>query len=108
MFGVVCSYGFHFRYEGFRKLMLRGGVLMPLLGIALFAHLCRAKARVAHGADLTLGVTSFYLGCGIILSYLVVANPRGGPIFQGLAWLGAFSYSTYLWHVPVIMGLPGT
>ena len=106
MFGVVCSYGFHFRYEGFRKLMLRGGVLMPLLGIALLRAYVVLK-HVSLMAQYTLGVTSFYLGCGIILSYLVVANPRGGPIFQGLAWLGAFSYSTYLWHVPVIMGLQG-
>jgi peptidoglycan/LPS O-acetylase OafA/YrhL len=104
MFGVVCSYGFHFHYEAFRRFMLRFGILMPLLGIALLATYFVLKC-VSGLANYTLGVSSYYLGCGIVLSYLIVANPRGGPIFRWMAWLGAFSYSIYLWHVPVNVGL---
>ena len=64
---------------------------------------------VAPRAGLTLGVTGFFLSG--LRHHLVLPYCRrsaADPIFQGLAWLGAFSYSTFpLRHVPVIMGLQG-
>jgi hypothetical protein len=48
------------------------------------------------------GLTLFYLGAGaLVLGFLPLDPPRF-KLLNGVAFLGSYSYSTYLWHLPMI------
>jgi peptidoglycan/LPS O-acetylase OafA/YrhL len=51
----------------------------------------------------TFGFTILYLGFGFLLARVVEMKPLPlGPV----AWLGGYSYSIYLWHLPIARLLP--
>jgi peptidoglycan/LPS O-acetylase OafA/YrhL len=47
----------------------------------------------------TLGLSCSYLGAGMILSVSLLYSMSSGVVFQALNFVGARSYSIYLWHV---------
>ena len=99
-FGVLLSYGYHFHHQRlsafasrFRWLLLAGG----LAAISPCAFLPISSRFVT-----TIGLTLLYLGFGsILLAALHFPAIGRWAVSQGLAWLGVYSYSIYLWHLLV-------
>ena len=99
-FGVLLSVVWHFtpaRVALVRRLrfaLLPAGLLLTLPCYVLSNE---------HPFILTLGLTLNYLGYGMVLA-AVLTLPRvlPGPLEPALAYVGFYSYSIYLWHLPVL------
>jgi peptidoglycan/LPS O-acetylase OafA/YrhL len=101
MYGVVASWIWCF-YRGrfadhvihFRRFYLAGGCL--LLGPTLFFYLDSYRWMYVWGFSIfAMG------GLGLVLWALGNPLPSRAPVLRGLAWIGFYSYSIYLWHLPV-------
>jgi peptidoglycan/LPS O-acetylase OafA/YrhL len=99
-FGVAISYVYHFHTAPFvewltpwrRTLFLGGAILLtPAFVVQL----------ETNPIIYTLGLTVFYVGSGMMMVGILLSDlPRRRSIAL-LAALGAYSYSIYLWHMPV-------
>jgi peptidoglycan/LPS O-acetylase OafA/YrhL len=104
-FGVLLGYLYHFRGSWEEWATRHRYVLVGLATILLSCMFVRLDSRFM----LTLGFTALYIGFGIVLVLtLSLRNvlPRGlrspaAQIGDLLAYVGVYSYSIYLWHVPV-------
>jgi peptidoglycan/LPS O-acetylase OafA/YrhL len=99
-FGVLLSVVWHFapaRIATVRR--LRWALLM--IGVLLTAP--SYLLPVEHRFVLTLGLTLNYLGYGMALA-AVLTLPRAlpKPFAPALAYVGFYSYSIYLWHLPFL------
>jgi peptidoglycan/LPS O-acetylase OafA/YrhL len=99
-FGVAISYAYHFHSNKFIE------VLAPwrwylLLGGGLLLTPAFALQLETTPFIYTAGLTLFYLGSGsMLVGVLMIQPPRShGVMF--LAMLGTYSYSIYLWHLPM-------
>ncbi len=107
-FGVFLSFLHHFRPHLLRILMTRP-YRFPItaLGLALLIPLLLLPAE--HVFTYTLGFVCAYLAFGTLLLVALyperptVIEPGGATRFLG--WLGAYSYTIYLWHIPVLSAL---
>lgn len=105
-FGVAISYLYHYHTNKFveifspwRRWLIIGGII--LLGPAFIFELETTPFIY------TVGLTIFYLGSGMLLVGILLSNIPDHPVLTGLAALGAYSYSIYLWHMPVnLWGVP--
>jgi peptidoglycan/LPS O-acetylase OafA/YrhL len=102
LFGVLLSYFHHFRPD---RVLVRIGRHRGnlLVGSALLIAPCLVLP-LSHTFMHTIGFTFLYLGFGGIL-VVSLRERRGdasiGLLGSSLAVLGAYSYSIYLWHIPV-------
>jgi peptidoglycan/LPS O-acetylase OafA/YrhL len=108
LFGVLISYFFHFRRQAFLKVSQWN---RPLLALASF--LCVAPCiyldMVQSYFVETTGHTLLYLGFGgmvvLAVTWADSASGKAGSMFAmagaALAYIGRYSYSIYLWHIPV-------
>lgn len=98
-FGVALSYVYHFHYRQFAMLRPCAGALLGA-GLLLLTppfFLPLEKTPFVY----TIGLSIFYLGSGMMLvGAVLLPVPKTWPLVA-LATLGAYSYSIYLWHVPV-------
>jgi len=53
----------------------------------------------------TIGFTLLYLGFGCLLVWAVDRPPSRGLGARALAWTGRYSYSIYLWHLPLVVAV---
>ena len=97
-FGVLISYFHHYEKATFQRVAVEGGHWL-LFGGTLFL-LPAFLMPIGTFFILTFGLSFFYIGAGMILIWLI-AHER---LFRGAFWslpvfVGACSYSVYLWHV---------
>jgi peptidoglycan/LPS O-acetylase OafA/YrhL len=102
-FGVVLSYWHHYHPERvsalfgrFNRLFLAGGIALVLPTVWL---------GVSHPFIHTVGLSALYLGFGAILMATLYREPSASPLLKPLgtllARIGVYSYSIYLWHIPM-------
>ena len=53
-----------------------------------------------------IGLPMFSLGSGLLLLAILKTDLSRVPLTKSIAYTGSFSYSIYLWHVPVLRWLP--
>jgi peptidoglycan/LPS O-acetylase OafA/YrhL len=104
--GVVLSYLYHFHTRAFVGTLTPWRWVLIAAGVALLAPafvLPLETTPFVYTAGLTIfGVAGAMLVAGTVLC----ASPRE-RIFAPTAALGAYSYSIYLWHLPVMYwGIP--
>lgn len=101
LFGVVISYLYHFYTDQFVAklspwrwwLILAGSILL----VPAFIFQVETTAFVY-----TIGFTIFYLGSGMLLVGVLLCDiPYNRPL-TFISKLGSYSYSIYLWHLPVL------
>jgi peptidoglycan/LPS O-acetylase OafA/YrhL len=99
MFGVLLAYGSTYHAEGMKAFVERFRALLAVAagGLLLLPFLI----ELSHPFMYTAGFTCCYLGSGALLLSVVHARYTLGRVWRGVAYLGAFSYSIYLWHLAV-------
>ena len=106
MFGVVLAYASVYHGPWLASVVERFRWLLAACAIGLFTPpfvLDLGQSTYIH----TLGFTACYLGSGALLLLVVHSKLTPGRIMRSVAYLGAFSYSIYLWHLAVrLWGVP--
>lgn len=99
-FGVLLSVLWHFSPEKIDKIRRLRFALVPI-GLLLTVP-CYFLVN-EHPFIITFGLTLNYLGYGMLLAG-VLTLPRllPGPLERSLAFVGFYSYSIYLWHLPFL------
>jgi peptidoglycan/LPS O-acetylase OafA/YrhL len=103
-FGVLLSYCWHFkglatntRIANRARWLFAAGVLL-LMPAFLF--------ELEHTPWLPVaGLTAFYIGSGALLLAMLYTHIPDLRAIRGMATVGTFSYSIYLWHLPVLKWL---
>jgi len=106
MFGVCLSYVFHYRREVLEATVGRHRGLVLTIGLALILPAFVFDLETTPFLY-TVGFAGIYLGCGMILTALVLGESRletWAPL-RPVLWMGTYSYSIYLWHTSVRSGL---
>jgi peptidoglycan/LPS O-acetylase OafA/YrhL len=101
-FGVLLSWHAHFNRAALTAFVARYRRILFAAGLVLVAPAFVWELGTAWGLH-TFGLTTIYLGAGCWL-LLAVRRERRRRL---LARIGQYSYSIYLWHVPVkLVALP--
>jgi len=96
LFGVVLAWCFHFHHEALIRFVGRWRAALAVLAVLFFA--LPFAIELGTGWYLhTLGLTANYLASGACLLLALYFQPR----WRALAFVGAHSYSIYLWHIPI-------
>jgi peptidoglycan/LPS O-acetylase OafA/YrhL len=103
-FGVLLAYLYHMKPEMLARVGHHKWLLL-IVGLALVLPMGFFEIG-EHRWVWTIGFTMLYVGYGCILLACVYTAPGDGPLgriifslpARGLAWIGLFSYSIYLWQ----------
>jgi peptidoglycan/LPS O-acetylase OafA/YrhL len=105
-FGVAIAFFYEFHRTVFIDRLWRWRRHLIGLGSLLLtpAFLWRLEANPVVN---TVGLTVFYVGSGMLLVGVILCRAPTNRLILWLAALGTFSYSIYLWHMPMMeWGLP--
>jgi peptidoglycan/LPS O-acetylase OafA/YrhL len=106
LFGVCVSYAYHVHHAWFRRVFGPHRWLLIAGGIASLAPAFVFQLEKTPFIW-TAGLTLFYLGSGALLTGVVLSEVPRTRIAVGLGAIGSYSYSIYLWHMPIlILGVP--
>ena len=100
-FGVMLAYPYHFHHERFMR-AVRPWRVPLLLGGALLLAPAFVLPLERNPILYTLGFSVLYVGSGMLLVASLLFDVRGSRPLRGVAAMGTYSYSIYLWHMPVI------
>jgi peptidoglycan/LPS O-acetylase OafA/YrhL len=108
LFGVLLSY--YFNFESARVSRWTGPYRKPLFFACFLAILPCLILPNSNPWVYTIGFSLAYMSFGGLLlltlfdeSGKLVVNKKSGIAERALAGIGVFSYSIYLWHVPIAM-----
>jgi peptidoglycan/LPS O-acetylase OafA/YrhL len=103
LFGVLVAYFYSFHPDELEKLVRRWHPLIFFSSLAALAP--NLLLDNTNPFVYTIGFTLVYLGFGGLMLIAIYSKKRGVPgLFQRMiASIGVFSYSIYLWHVPLAM-----
>lgn len=103
LFGVLLSYFYHFHHDGMMGLVKRFRWIFLGIGLALLVP--AVIYPVWTFGIYTWGFTGLYIAYGFILMVgLTMAVPLRGVLawpLRAIGFVGAHSYTIYLWHMPV-------
>lgn len=97
-FGVLISYYYHYQHQKFVQWQSKYRLPLLLVGAAIFASpfFCESPQIFS-----TFGFTALYMAAGMILVGILAFPIPANPVTRTASYLGARSYSIYLWHMPI-------
>jgi len=103
MLGVVLGYFYHFERPRLERLVRGQRAALWAIGAAalLPAFLWPLPNRWIH----TVGLSLFSCGSGLMLLAAVTGPAPRGRLAGTIATIGSYSYSIYLWHLPLLFRL---
>lgn len=104
LFGTLLAYWWAYRRDEVIDYVRRRMTLLTISSLALLVP-CVVLPLPNNFFVNTVGYTTNYLGFGGLLMAAVVRGRdtlAPGPTVRALARVGFYSYSTYLWHFPVL------
>lgn len=105
-FGVMVSYAYHFHREQFVRILAPWRVHLLVTGTLLFVPAFVFDLETTPFI-FTYGLTLFYLGAGMVMVGALLSNLQDNRVLAGVATIGIYSYSIYLWHMPMLLwGVP--
>ncbi len=99
-FGVFLSYLWNLRDLAKSKFLETNKFLIGLTGIACFVPAFVFELNETPWIW-TIGLTMLYIGGGFLLLALLKSDFKENVILHRLAALGKYSYSIYLWNLPM-------
>jgi peptidoglycan/LPS O-acetylase OafA/YrhL len=106
LFGVLIAYFWHFHADRFRAVLYPWRRWLMIAGVLLFTPAFIFELD-STPFIYTAGLSLFYLGGGALLVGTLLSAVPVNWITRFLGFLGTHSYSTYLWHIPVLLwGIP--
>jgi peptidoglycan/LPS O-acetylase OafA/YrhL len=105
-FGVLISYLYHFYTNRFIEVLTPWRWWLIIAGVFLLTPAFIFPIEVTPFIY-TVGFTIFYLGSGMLLVGVLLCNIPRRRTLTFMATLGTYSYSIYLWHMPMFFfGVP--
>ena len=104
LFGVLLSYFYHYHAGVWRVWTARYRGAWAILGVALLLPPFFVPVEQSNWLS-NIGFTMLYMGSGLLLCALADVTPPDNWLVRGVAFVGARSYSVYLWHVAVMTWL---
>lgn len=97
--GVAVAHAYHHHHDLFRSISDRHRRLLAILGAACFIPPF-AVSLPDHPLMYTVVPAVLWAGGAMLLVAFVPVEPQNRAV-DGIAFIGARSYSIYLWHLPV-------
>lgn len=99
-FGVFISYFWHFKNLSENAFLKRNRFPIAATGALLLlpAFVLELDANIWIGV---FGLPMFYLGSGLLLVSVLKSDFSNSRFVKPFAYIGTFSYSIYLWNIPV-------
>jgi peptidoglycan/LPS O-acetylase OafA/YrhL len=98
---MLLSYWYHFHRDTFIRILHPHRFVLIVIGALLLLPAFLYTPETTTWIW-TFGLTEFYLGSGMILIGSLLCRPQG-YFAKSIAFVGANSYSIYLWHMPAII-----